>query len=123
MKWDTSVIKVDWIERGALPVVRLHLRANTIMTFTYKQYDRPRQTSLITTAVKSSFFKQAGGSWRYESFDQRTLWTQTNSIELKDSFMLRLLKPLLKQFFLWQTQQAMKLAKKQIEETHADGHS
>ena len=113
--WDNSVIEATVIQSLPNRIVKLKMKGNTIMTFEYKLDDKPNKTSLVARKIKSPLIEKAGGSWSYEDLKGGTLWKQTNSIEIKDKFFLRLVKPFLKTFIQLQTRQAMTRAKKMLE--------
>jgi hypothetical protein len=115
-KWDGSVLEAIILQSTPNRIVRLKLKANTILTFIYKLDDRPNKTTLVAKEISSSLIQSAGGSWIYEEQNDRTLWTQINTIGLKHNFLLPLLLPIYKWLFISQTKKAMNKAKKIIEQ-------
>ncbi len=115
--WDNSVLEASVLQTTPNRIVKLKLKGNTLMTFTYKLDERPIKTSLVAKEIKSSIINRAGGYWIYEEIKDGTLWTQTNSIELKNKFIIKVLKPLIKLIFFRQTKLAMKKLKNILEAT------
>ncbi len=114
-QWDRTVKEAEVI--GLAPrTVRLKFAGNSSMTCIYKWDDRPKKTSLAARDINSPLIASAGGSWVYEEKDGGTIWTQTNSIVLKSSYALSLLKWLLEIMFKRRTMQAMQRAKKLMEQ-------
>ena len=114
--WDPSVLEATVLQSTPNRIVKLKMRGNTTMTFVYKLDERPSRTTLVAKEIKSAIIERAGGSWSYEEKNGGTLWTQTNSIELKNNFFARTIQPLLKLILLRQTKQAMKKLKNILEE-------
>lgn len=115
--WDSSVQKAEVIETQPCRVVKLRAQGNTVMTFVYKQDEKPHKTTLAAKEVQSPFMESGGGSWLYEEENngQSTKWTQTNTIVFKKSLFLPLLLPIYKWVFQNQTTRAMHMAKLLIE--------
>lgn len=113
--WDNSVLEAVVLQTTPNRIVKLKLKGKTTMTFYYKMDDRPSKTSLVAKEIESAIIKSAGGSWLYEEIKEGTIWTQTNSIELKNKLFIRVLQPILKQIFIRQTKQSMKKLKSILE--------
>ena len=113
--WDKTVIKATVLAYEPDRIVEMYMKGGTKMTFVYKLDQRPDKTSLVAKEIYSAILLGAGGSWNYENHNGQTLWTQTNSVELKDSFLLTMISPLVKRYFAWRTKQSMKNAKKILE--------
>jgi hypothetical protein len=92
-KWDHSIKDAYVIESRPNRIIRLKTKGNVIMTFVYKQDERPYKTSLATSEVQSLFIESAGGSWIYEELNGGTNWTQRNTIQLKQKRLLSILLP------------------------------
>ena len=114
--WDRTVIEAKVLQSFPNRLVKLRFRDNSILTFIYKQDDRPRKTSLSTTDVQSPLLLSAGGSWVYETKDSGTVWTQHNTIILKNHFFIKLISPLFKWIFTSQVKNSMQNAKRLIEQ-------
>ena len=109
--WDNTVVEAKVLQTDPHREVWLKLKGNSEMTFVYKLNDRPYKTSLVAKDVKSSFIIGGGGSWRYEPRDEGTLWTQTNTLVLKTSLILKLFLPLIRMTMSRQIKIAMLKAK------------
>ena len=96
-------------------MIRLKLKGNTSLTLVYKLDDRPNKTSLKAIDIESKYIKSAGGSWVYEEQNGKTLWTQVNTIVLKDSSFLRLCSWMIQWMLKIQTRNAMKKVKSILE--------
>jgi uncharacterized protein YndB with AHSA1/START domain len=114
-EWDNSVLRAEIIEEDPALVVRLSVRGGMSFSFRYTQMDRPHKTSLALIDPSANWIVGGGGSWRYEGNGDGTLWTQTNTIHLRDSFVLRILQPLVVRMFRRNTRTAMKKAKSILE--------
>jgi hypothetical protein len=114
-QWDRSVIEATVLQEFPNRIVRLKAKGNTTMTFLYKLDDRPNKTSLVAKEIHSPLIESAGGSWTYVSKNNGTIWSQTNTIVLKNRLMLTLLLPVFRVMFQWQTKSAMSRAKDLME--------
>lgn len=91
--WDKSIVECKLVSE--FPERKAHIKIKEGMTATleYKLFDRPNKTSLRMTGISSPLMVEGGGSWTYVKQDQgATLWTQTNTLSLKKSFIGKLLK-------------------------------
>lgn len=113
--WDSNVLEATVLQTQPERIVHLKAKANTSMTFVYKLDKRPHKTTLATREIQSPIMESGGGSWSYMPKDGGTLWTQTNSIMLKQNVALKLLLPFLEWMFTRQTKAAMLKAKKLME--------
>jgi hypothetical protein len=76
---------------------------------------RPHLTSLVMSDLNSSWIRGGGGSWKYEENDQKTLWTQHNTLVLRDDLLGRIFRPLFAFVLARATRQMMARAKARIE--------
>lgn len=113
-EWDDAVLETELLQT-APRMVRVRLQGNTTMTFVYKLDDRPHKTTLAARDISSPIIESAGGSWVYEVQGKGTLWTQTNTIVLKNNFFLSIFSPVFRMMFGHQTKKAMRKAKKKLE--------
>lgn len=113
--WDHSIIETTVLQTIPSRMVKLKMRGNTTMTFIYKHDERPHMTTLVAKDIQSYIILSAGGSWRYEEQNGKTLWTQTNTIAFKENFLLVFLLPIYKYIFSWMLKKAMWKAKQEIE--------
>ena len=112
--WDSSVR--DTKELQADPrIVRVY-GPIVCADFVYKQNDRPHKTSLAMENIESRLIEGGGGSWQYTARGNGTLWTQTNTIVLRNTLMAKLLRPVLAMGMRYSTKQAMKKAGRLIEQ-------
>ena len=107
-EWDDSVRSAEIVEEHPALVVRLAVRGGMSFSFRYALMDRPHKTSLALIDPSVSWITGGGGSWSYEENGDGTLWTQTNTIQLRDFFVVRLLQPLIVRLFRRNTRAAMK---------------
>jgi hypothetical protein len=67
----------------------------------------------VLSEVESALITGGGGSWSFEARDGGTLWTQTNSIEVRA--IAALLAPLVRWNLRRATRRAMRTAKRALE--------
>lgn len=113
--WDRSIQRVKVVQLSPGRVVEIRGIAGLSATIRYKQEDRPHKTSLVLEDLKSPFFEGGGGSWKYERHEGGTLWTQTNTLLLRDGFLFRSLKPLLSFVLQQYVRNGMRRAKQMME--------
>jgi len=65
--------------------------------------------------IQSPLIESGGGSWTYESKDEGTIWTQSNSIVLKKSILAGVFLPIIRLALMYQLKEAMSKAKQMIE--------
>ena len=83
----------------------------------YKLFDRPHKTSVRMTHIHSPLIVDGGGSWTYEKQSAHsTLWSQSNTLTMKNSWLSILLKPLLNKVLKMHTVKTMKRAKLLLEQ-------
>jgi hypothetical protein len=114
--WDSAVIEATVLQTSPNRIVKLQFRDNSTATFVYKQDERPNKTSLSAKEVQSTLLLSGGGSWSYDTKDGGTIWTQNNTLILKNHFWIRVLIPFYKLLFSFQVKKAMKKAKELIEQ-------
>jgi len=81
----------------------------------YKQDERPLQTSLSMENIRSLIVSGGGGSWKYDAVNDGTEWMQTNTLVLRPSKFMFVLKPMLQYMLRTNTRKAMKKAKRILE--------
>ncbi len=113
--WDYAVKKVEVLQNIPTRIVKLEMFGGSIITFVYKLDDKPNKTSLATKDVKSTIINSGGGAWKYESAKDGTVWTQVNSLVLKNSYWLTLFRPIIKEILFIQTKLSMQRAKRLME--------
>lgn len=96
---------------------RVRVRAPGIGTYTieYRLFRRGVRTSAAFVEISSRWISGGGGSWEYEGRDGGTLWTQTNTFELKHSRLLGWTVPLWRRSLASSMRTAMAAAKRLME--------
>jgi len=115
--------RTDWDDQIAGAVVvsedprRVRITARGLGTFTleYRLFRRGDRTSAAFLDLENAFFSGGGGSWRYESRDGGTDWTETNTLELRRPRLLGWLAPLVEWNLRTGTRRAMARAKSIME--------
>jgi hypothetical protein len=65
--------------------------------------------------LNSFWVRGGGGSWKYQENDGKTLWTQHNTLVLRDDLLGRIFRPLFAFVLVMTTRQLMARAKANIE--------
>ena len=113
-EWDGAVSEVTILgtsPRSARLTVPGIGRTNVVM----RQDRRPERTSAAFQDIESRWIIGGGGSWQYEPERGGTRWTETNTLELRASWPLKVLAPILTWNFRRATRRAMAEAKRQLE--------
>lgn len=114
--WDKSIIEYKIV--SDLPQRRIFIKSKGGITtvLEYKLFNRPGKTSLRMTEINSSIVTDGGGSWMYEKQSNgSTLWTQTNTLSLKNSLIGKFLKNFVENSLRKNTIKAMQKAKEILE--------
>ncbi len=114
-EWDYGVRRCNQLQTAPQRVVELVMSDGSLMRFEYKHEERPYKTTVQALDIRSSYVQRAAGVWTYEELGKGTLWTQSNSVELKQSAVLRLIAPLIKTMLRYSTHLSMRKAKRMIE--------
>lgn len=114
-EWDDLVLGAEVLQEEPIRLVRVHGKDGLSFTAKYTLFRRLQMTSLAMIDVESSWASGGGGSWLYEAHDGGTLWTQTNTLSIKNLFLYRLLRPLFERQLHSGTQRAMHKAKQLLE--------
>ena len=114
--WDKSILRAKVIQELPTRIVDIETRGNVKTKLHYKQESMPHKTSLYMVDTKSLLIKGGGGSWKYERENNGTLWTQTNTLILKNRFVYILFGKLITFLFAKSTEASMKRAKMMIED-------
>jgi hypothetical protein len=85
------------------------------MTVLYRLDRRPERTSAEFQDIESRWVTGGGGSWRYEPEAGGTRWTETNTLELRPTWLMRLLVPVIAWNVRRSTRRAMAEAKRRLE--------
>jgi hypothetical protein len=113
--WDKSIVSSVVISTEPFLLVAITLKGNVKMKFRYKLFDRPNKTTLTIVEAESSWIEGGGGSWKYDSFNQGTVWTQVNTLVLKNRNWIKVIIPFLRYQLRKNSQKAMMNAKRLIE--------
>ena len=84
-------------------------------TVVYQLDRRPERTSAVFQDIESRWVTGGGGSWRYEPEAGGTRWTETNTLELRRTWLLRPLVPIVAWNMRRSTRRAMAEAKRRLE--------
>ena len=114
-EWDRLVKQATVVETEPTRLVKMIAKDGSEMTIRYKLERRPEKTSLAILETNSQMMSGGGGSWQYEAQDGGTLWTQVNTIILKDALWAKLMQPVATQYFKDKTKQAMQKVKELME--------
>ncbi len=112
-EWDFLVSRAKVIKETPR-TVWVHGRGGLEIEVVYKLWERPRLTTLAMK-LHSFWVMGGGGSWKYEAAQDGTLWTQHNTLELREDFWGKLAAPLLSRLLLFMTRKIMEKAKEVIE--------
>ena len=115
VKWDASLLECVVLETRPVPRVRIRARGGLRAVFQYRQFERPRRTSLAMEEVESAWVEGGGGSWSYEESDGGTLWTQTNTLIVRDGWWRALFVSLIRANLRLATRRALARAKAMAE--------
>jgi hypothetical protein len=115
-EWDFSVKSAEYVSEGPQAKVVVRGKGGLSFKVTYKMSDRPRLTTLVMSDSNSWCLKGGGGSWKYESRNGSTLWTQNNTLVLKDGVIGKILRPVFSMILNQTTRNIMKRAKRKLEE-------
>jgi hypothetical protein len=113
--WDVLVESAELVEYDPVPVVRLEYLGGTTLELRYKQFDRPRKTSLEIAGSDSKLIAGGGGSWVYEPVGCMTRWIQTNTLLIDDGWKTRPLSPMIYLALRYSTRRSMRRAKELAE--------
>ena len=114
-EWDGSVAKATYLSEMPPVVVQVEGVGGLRFRVSYKTMQRPHLTSLVMSDLNSFWIKGGGGSWKYEENDRKTLWTQHNTLVLRDDLLGRIFRPLFAFVLARATRQMMARAKARIE--------
>lgn len=118
VQWDASILEAVVLETRPVPRVRIRARGMRAV-FQYRQFERPRRTSLAMEEVESAWIAGGGGSWSYEERDGGTLWTQTNTLIVRDGWWRALFVPAIRGRLRSATRRTLERAKQMVESAAA----
>jgi uncharacterized protein YndB with AHSA1/START domain len=118
-QWDATVTAAE-----AIPGEERAYRVRGPMGFRfvarYKLFRRPERTSLALTDFSWPGLRGGGGSWEYRVEEGLTVWTQTNTLVLRDGLLGRVLAPIVGISLASEARKAMEKAKALLESNGAD---
>lgn len=113
--WDSSVLEATVVSSAPAPVVKIRGVGGLRALLRYRQFDRPKRTSLVLEVEASLLVNGGGGSWSYEPSGAGTTWTQSNTLILKPGVLGRLATPIVRWMLRSSTCAAMRKAKHLME--------
>ena len=114
-EWDRSVVSAQYLSEVSPVAIQVQGAGGLKFKVNYKTIDRPRLTTLAMTETNSIWLKGGGGSWKYEDKEGKTLWTQHNTLILRDDLLGRVFRPLFAIILAITTRHIMRTAKANIE--------
>jgi hypothetical protein len=116
MLWDKSIIDCRLISETPFRTAFIKVKGGMTANLEYKLFERPCKTSLRMTNISFSLIVDGGGSWLYQKqADGATLWTQTNTLSLKNNLITKILMPYIERSLKRNTFESMKSLKKIME--------
>ena len=112
--WDASITAVEPLDEAAR---RYRLTVAGIGSFTvaYRLFRRPERTSAAFVDPDSRWISGGGGSWEYVPRDGGTVWSQTNTLELRHPRLMALLAPMVERNLRAGMRRSMAAAKAVLE--------
>jgi hypothetical protein len=114
-EWDRSVIEAEYLSEKPPVTVQVKGAGGLDFKVIYKITERPRLTTLAMTDLNSFWLRGGGGSWKYEPIQNQTIWTQHNTLVLRDDFLGWFFRPVFAFVLAITTRQLMKRAKFNLE--------
>lgn len=113
-RWDRFITDAEIVSSWPR---RIRVRVSGVGRYTvdYRLFRRGARTSARFVDVDSPWLAGGGGSWRYEAMDDGTLWTQTNTFELKRRRLLGWAMPLVRMALGRSMRRAMAEARRLME--------
>jgi hypothetical protein len=112
--WDPSVLSAC-VKSENPRCIQVNGRGGLKFEVQYKLADRPKMTTVAMLNMNSAWIKGGGGSWKYEAVTDGTLWTQHNTLVLRDDFWGKCFKPIFRFILERTTDRSMKVAKSLLE--------
>lgn len=113
-EWDRLIKEAKVVSEDPR-VVDMVAKDESTMTVRYDKEQRPETTVLTIIEINSQMMKGGEYHWHYQAQDGGTLWTQENTIHLKDALWAKLMLPAAGKYFKDKTVQAMQKAKEMME--------
>lgn len=116
--WDKSILEFKLLQKRPFKLIWFRAVGGITAKLKYKLCDKPNKTTLKLLDIKSPIIKGGGGSWKYETVNDRTQWTQVNSLTLKNRFWFLVFGGLIKNRLRNSTLKSMRTAKAIIEKNN-----
>ena len=113
-EWDAGISEASVVATSPR-TARVTVAGLGRTTVVYRLDRRPERTSAEFQDFESRWITGGGGSWRYEPEAGGTRWTETNTLELRRTWLLRLLAPIIAWNVRRSTRRAMAEAKRRLE--------
>ena len=114
MEWDRGIERVEVLATDPR-TIRVRMAGLGEATVVYRLDRRPERTSAAFVDVASRLVSGGGGSWQYEDTDGGTRWQQTNSLEVRDGWLPRLMTPFIRSGLRRSMRASMAEAKRRLE--------
>ncbi|EDP70732.1 hypothetical protein FBALC1_08233 [Flavobacteriales bacterium ALC-1] len=118
--WDKSILECQVLQKKPFKLIWIKTIGGIKAKLKYKICDKANKTTLKLIDVKSFIIKSGGGSWKYETENNQTKWTQVNSLVFKNRFWFLVLGSILRKKLEVNTKKSMKIAKTIIEKNNYD---
>ncbi len=113
--WDKSILECQVLQKKPFKLIWIKTIGGIKAKLKYKICDKANKTTLKLIDVESFIINGGGGSWKYETENNQTKWTQVNSLVFKNRFWFLLLGSILRIRLNANTKKSMKIAKSLIE--------
>ena len=112
-EWDPGIVAAELLP-GEPRSVRVRGRGGLKLLVQYKLQDRPKRTSLVMMDAVGAAVR-GGGSWEYAADGDATIFTQTNTLVVRNRVVAWLIGWLLRRALASSTRAANANAKARIE--------
>jgi hypothetical protein len=112
--WDRGIAEATVLS-DAPRTIRVRIPGLGRLTVVYRLDRRPERTSAAFVDVDSRWISGGGGSWQYEPAESGTRWQQTNALETRPTWYVRLMAPLIERNLRSSTRRSMAEAKRRLE--------
>lgn len=116
-EWDYSIMNATYVSEVPPVTVQVEGAGGLRFKVIYKTTRRPHLTTLALSDLNSFWLRGGGGFWKYQENAGKTLWTQHNTIVLRDDLLGWIFRPLFVFVLATTTRQLMARAKANIEST------
>ena len=114
MDWDPTVKSAKVVSEDPRRVQAV-MEGIGPLVIEYKLFRRGERTSAAFSDLSSRLIAGGGGSWSYQARDGGTDWTQTSTLEFRNTVVGRLFAPILRRNMSTLTAKAMAKAKQIME--------